>query len=520
MASSYTSNNGIEKPATGEQSGTWGDTTNTNFDIIDRALNGVGSISLSGTTHTLTTTDGTLSDGHYKVLVLGGSPSGTNTITISPNDQDKLYFVYNDSGQDAIFTQGSGGNITVSNGETKIIYADGAGSSAKVSEIITRVSDDDSPQLSANLDVNGFSIVSTSNGNVVLAPNGTGDVQLDADTIRVGDNNADATVTTNGTGDLILNTNAGTNSGSITIADGANGDISLSPNGTGTVVVNTDLDVDNINVNGNTISSTDTNGNITIDPNGTGNVLLGNYTFDADQSVGAPEDNHVLTYDNSAGTISLEAVPTTTITAPTRQEFYDSGTWTRPSGCTTIKVTIVGGGGAGGSTTISGETVTNGGGGGAGGTVIEYIDVSSTSSATVTVGAGGTGNTSGAGNDGGNTSFGTFCTANGGSGGTCLSLSNGGTGGNGTGSANAVIIQGGPGNHGPRSTSNLGSGFGGSSTLGFGGQAIAQDTISAGNLGIKYGGGGSGAARSSSSGGGSKGGAGAKGICIVEEYYT
>ena len=45
MASTYTVNTGIEKPGTGEQSGTWGTTTNTNFDIVDRAINGVGSIS-------------------------------------------------------------------------------------------------------------------------------------------------------------------------------------------------------------------------------------------------------------------------------------------------------------------------------------------------------------------------------------------------------------------------------------------------------------------------------------------
>jgi hypothetical protein len=134
MTSSYTSNLGIQKPATGDQSGTWGDTVNVNMDIVDRAINGVGAISLSGTTHTLTTTDGTLSEGMYKVLVLGGSPSGTNTITISPNDQDKLYFVYNNSGQSAIFSQGSGANVTVANGDTKLIYADGAGAGAAVSD--------------------------------------------------------------------------------------------------------------------------------------------------------------------------------------------------------------------------------------------------------------------------------------------------------------------------------------------------------------------------------------------------
>ena len=137
MASSYTSNNGLEKIGTGEQAGTWGATTNTNFDILDRAINGVGAITLSGTTHTLTTTDGTSSDGHFKVLVLGGSPSGTNTVTISPNDQDKLYFVKNGTNQSVIIKQGSGDTVTITTGKTAIVYADGAGSGAAVAQIET-----------------------------------------------------------------------------------------------------------------------------------------------------------------------------------------------------------------------------------------------------------------------------------------------------------------------------------------------------------------------------------------------
>ncbi len=132
MPSTYTTANGIELIATGEQSGAWGDTTNLNLQIVDRVLTGVGTITLSGTTHTLTTTDGTLSDGMYKVLVLGGSPSGTNTITIAPNDAQKTYMVYNNSGQSAIFSQGTGANVTVANGDTKLIYTDGAGSGAAV----------------------------------------------------------------------------------------------------------------------------------------------------------------------------------------------------------------------------------------------------------------------------------------------------------------------------------------------------------------------------------------------------
>ena len=135
MPSTYTSNGGIEKIGLGEKAGAWGTTTNNNFDIIDRLTNGVGAITLSGTTHTLTTSDGSLSDGMFKVLVLGGSPSGTNTITISPNDADKLYFVQNSSGQTATFTQGSGADVSIPTGEAAIIFADGAGSGAAVTDL-------------------------------------------------------------------------------------------------------------------------------------------------------------------------------------------------------------------------------------------------------------------------------------------------------------------------------------------------------------------------------------------------
>ena len=140
MASTYTSNLGVEKIGAGEQAGTWGNTTNNNLDIIDRAVNGVGAITLSGTTHTLTTSDGTLSEGGNKVLVLGGSPSGTNTITISPNDQDKMYFVHNNSGQNVIFTQGSGGNVQIADQSKSLIFADGAGSGAKVTDLLDGIS--------------------------------------------------------------------------------------------------------------------------------------------------------------------------------------------------------------------------------------------------------------------------------------------------------------------------------------------------------------------------------------------
>ena len=146
MTSSYTANSGLEKPDTGDQEGAWGGTLNTNFDIIDRVLSGVGSVSLSGTTHTLTTTDGTLTDGMYRVLLFTGALGANNTVTISPNDQDKLYFIVNnttDSGSSGpysvIIKQGTGATVTVENGRADIVYADGAGSGAAVVSLGTEI---------------------------------------------------------------------------------------------------------------------------------------------------------------------------------------------------------------------------------------------------------------------------------------------------------------------------------------------------------------------------------------------
>ena len=107
-----------------------------------------------------------------------------------------------------------------------------------VSDSASDLVGDTTPQLGGDLDVNGNDIVSTSNADIDIIPNGTGDVNLGADTVQIGDNNANATLTTQGTGDLILNTNNGTNAGNITLEDGANGHIQLTTNGTGYIKFN------------------------------------------------------------------------------------------------------------------------------------------------------------------------------------------------------------------------------------------------------------------------------------------
>ncbi len=92
MASTYTQNAGIEKPGTGDQSGTWGVTTNTNFDIIDRAVHGQVSIAISGSTD-LTTSDGSVSNGIAPVVILTGSPGATFELRVTPTDQKKHYTI-------------------------------------------------------------------------------------------------------------------------------------------------------------------------------------------------------------------------------------------------------------------------------------------------------------------------------------------------------------------------------------------------------------------------------------------
>ena len=141
MASTFTTNTGIEKPGVGEQSGTWGTTTNENFDIIDRALNGVTGIALTtnsdeSTLHT-DTDNGALTDGMFKVLQYTGTLDSAHTVTITPNTAAKVYLVFNNTSgsQNLIFSQGTGDDATIVPGETAWIYADGGAEDAIVRKV-------------------------------------------------------------------------------------------------------------------------------------------------------------------------------------------------------------------------------------------------------------------------------------------------------------------------------------------------------------------------------------------------
>ena len=146
MPSTFTTNYGFEEIATGEQSGTWGTTTNFNFDILDR-ITAFKAVALSdASTATLTVREASpgtgtenLQDGMYRVIKFTGALSQNCTVTIAPNTTSAYFIFINattDSGSSGPYTtiisQGSGADYTVANGTSALVYCDGAGSGAVV----------------------------------------------------------------------------------------------------------------------------------------------------------------------------------------------------------------------------------------------------------------------------------------------------------------------------------------------------------------------------------------------------
>jgi len=155
MASTY-SNTGIELIGVGEQSNTWGQTTNTNWRLVEELATGVVSISLNGlSSYSLTTTDGLTSNGRHLVIEFTGSPDAACTVTVSPSDMQKLYFINNATDQTITVTQGSGADVDIPAGFKKIVYCDGGGGSAAVTDLTQNLG------ISGSIDVTSLSIDGT-----------------------------------------------------------------------------------------------------------------------------------------------------------------------------------------------------------------------------------------------------------------------------------------------------------------------------------------------------------------------
>jgi len=275
MASTYTGL-GVELQATGENAGTWGTKTNTNLQIIEQISGGFTQQSIAGgaQTTTLSVSDGsTGATLAHRMIEFTGTITGNQIVTI-PLDVQTFYFLKNStSGSYTVqfkYVSGSGDSFTfgASDKGTKIVFAsanDGTnpdiidigmgdvtltGTETLTNKTLT------SPKIGTSiLDTNGaelakvtatssavneFTIANAATGNdptlsatgddtnidIAIVPKGSGETVF-------GTGSASAAITTSGTQDLVLDTNSGTNSGNITITDGANGNITISPNGTG-----------------------------------------------------------------------------------------------------------------------------------------------------------------------------------------------------------------------------------------------------------------------------------------------
>jgi len=152
MPSSYTTNLGIEKIATGEQSGQWGDTTNLNFDIIDQGINGIAQTTLSaagssGSPNTLPITDGTLSVGRNAFIefVDGGDLGATAYVQLTPNDAEKVVYLRNSlsASRSLIVFQGTynaSNDFEIANGEDVVLKFNGGGTGATVTDVFNKLS--------------------------------------------------------------------------------------------------------------------------------------------------------------------------------------------------------------------------------------------------------------------------------------------------------------------------------------------------------------------------------------------
>ena len=195
MASTFTPL-GVELQATGENAGTWGTKTNTNLSLISQLFSGYNAQDIAGGAGTtnLTVVDGnTTGTAQHRMIEFTGTISGNQIVTI-PLDVETFYILKNTtSGSHTVqfkYASGSGDSVTfaASDKGTKIVFASANdGTNPDIIEVplgISNVVEDTTPQLGGDLDMNGQDIVTTSNANIDLNPNGSGVVNLVGNSTR------------------------------------------------------------------------------------------------------------------------------------------------------------------------------------------------------------------------------------------------------------------------------------------------------------------------------------------------
>ena len=136
MASTYVNDLRLEEMATGDQSGSWGTTTNTNLELIGEAFGWGTRAIANASTDNITIADGASDADRSMALKLTGGGQAC-TVTLLPNTSSKVWVMENATSYTLTFTQGSGANVAILAGETKMIATDGGGSGAVVYDVLT-----------------------------------------------------------------------------------------------------------------------------------------------------------------------------------------------------------------------------------------------------------------------------------------------------------------------------------------------------------------------------------------------
>ena len=165
MANSTSTNLKLTVQATGENSGTWGQITNTNLLILEQAIGGYSSIAVTSGA-TLTFSNGALSNGKDQVIKLTGTIAGAINVVV-PDGIEKTYVIENaTSGAYTVTVKtssGTGVTWSATDKGIKMVYSDGTN---VVDTAFTKVSSDYTPTLSGILDTNGNDIVVDNGGAI------------------------------------------------------------------------------------------------------------------------------------------------------------------------------------------------------------------------------------------------------------------------------------------------------------------------------------------------------------------
>lgn len=126
MPTTYSTSLKLALIGDGEQSGIWGQTTNTNLGtLLEQAITGVQSITMADANYTLTNLNGIIDEARNAVLVVGGTNNAVRDVI--PPLVKKLYTVVNNTigGYDIRIIGSSGTGVNIPNGATTLVYCDG-----------------------------------------------------------------------------------------------------------------------------------------------------------------------------------------------------------------------------------------------------------------------------------------------------------------------------------------------------------------------------------------------------------